>query len=459
MELASVEVVEVVPCNPHIGGDIVCVLVTQSGARVFIKGNRSSVHASLSKTCKFCSELKFKHFATCKISSIFVSITRIPAAEIFVDSASSPDGGRTVVMACHDNRGAGLAIVCPDESSVLQRQDTTGENKKYRERFDYIPISGESVVVMSTIPDAGCDKLESIQLVDALPCVSSEVHLGGVAKSWRVIATTPDREITVSPLSVSEQLMELIKTENLYAIRDFALQWKPENLACLLMEVVDMNLVGKILFSPETASAIGLIDSPGLGASPQPSAVGVLGSVVQTQLQNLSARTRGVAILISRLVRPIWFVKAFTIDADKNFVTIKPGLSSAVRQYMQTLLKPLTGVISSFRHQLIAGASGEEAKTIEGFLVVLNALNETMELMRLVETGQLTAGRHREEKRRADLSSAMEGVDQILVRDLVMSAGIGECWLIELLVSLDSQIDMAMVRKHCPLLFPGQSSK
>ena len=446
------EIVEVIPSNPHIGGDVVCVLVTRRGARIFIKGNRSG--SSTIIACKTCE--KVKHYSLHQVSSVSVQAVRVPPTDLSVDMAVSPDSGRTIAMASQDTRGTGVAIIRPDESSILQKQSNPTERLKYRERFDMIPVVGgpiKALVLLRESPSVPSDYLAS---------VTTDSLLGSLAGSWRLIAISSEREVTVSPLTTSEQLMELVKSQNLYSIRDFSLQWRPEHLSALLVDLLTSidhgsvhshkETIERILFSPETASALGLVDSPGLGQSPQQSGIpfGPLGSVVQSQAQNISARTRGIAILLSRLLRPIWFQKAFYIEsvAVKDGVVIKPGLSGAKRQHMLMLLRPVTSTLNQYRHQLVY--SSEESKIVEGFLVLLNAMTEAMELLRLFETGQLNAAAARRKIEGLASLDLLEGMDALVVRDLAMSAGVGEPVLIELV----KITDLSMAKKHCPLIIP-----
>ena len=112
------------------------------------------------------------------------------------------------------------------------------------------------------------------------------------------------------------------------------------------------------------------------------------------------------------------------------------------------LLRPATVALNQYRHQLIY--SSEESKIIEGFMVLLNAMGEAMELLRLFETGQLNIGRHNSNSSVATID-LLEGMDSLVVRDLAMSAGVGEPVLIELL----KLQDLTMARKHCPLIIPA----
>jgi hypothetical protein len=454
------EIIEVIPSNPHVGGDVICVLVTRRGARIFIKGNHySAVVPKTTLACKSCDKLR--HYASYPVTSISVFTVRVPPTDLSIDFAVSPDAGRTIAMASQDNRGSGIAIYRPDESSIIQRQsNTTDRGVKFRERFDMIPVVGGPINSLMLLRDPS-------NVSDYLASVSSDSLLGNFSGSWRLVAVAAERELTVSPMTTSEQLLELVKSQNLYSIRDFSLQWRPEHLSSLLFELLSateavarkgqdaanaIETIERILFSPETASALGLIDSPGLGQSPQPSGIpfGPLGSVVQSQAQNISPRTRGIAIYLSRVLRPIWFQKSFLIETiiSGNGVVVKPGVTSAQRQHMMMLLRPATVALNQYRHQLIY--SSEESKIIEGFMVLLNAMGEAMELLRLFETGQLNIGRHNSNSSVATID-LLEGMDSLVVRDLAMSAGVGEPVLIELL----KLQDLTMARKHCPLIIPA----
>jgi hypothetical protein len=447
------QIIEVIPSNPHIGGDVVCVLVTKRGARIFIKGLRY-YGSNQQSSCKSCE--KFKHYSQpSQVSLVQILTVRLPPVELHVSVADSPDFGRSILMASQE----GIAIIRADESSIAQRQQD--RSARYRERFELVPVSGDKISVFLLIQDS-CDK--SFTPVDFLPSVVSDPLLGCMLGSWRALALSAEREVVISPLTTAEQVLELVKSQNLYSIRDFAIQWKPDQLAALLLELltnlpesIARETVERILFVPDTASALGLIDAPGLGQSPQPSSIGVLGSVVQTQTQNISARTKGLAILISRLLRPVWFKKAFKISAEaRGCIVVKPGLSSAQRQYMQLLLKPVTGMLNAYRHKL-ASVGSEESKLVEGFLVLLNAMAETLELERLIETGQLNASARRKGEDAKSLiqevSDLLDGTDSLFVRDIAMSAGVGDPVLIELLTRT-GEVDFAMAKKHCPLILP-----
>jgi hypothetical protein len=153
----------------------------------------------------------------------------------------------------------------------------------------------------------------------------------------------------------------------------------------------------------------------------------------------------------------VWFKKAFKISAQaKGCIVVKPGLSSAQRQYMQLLLKPVTGMLNAYRHKL-ASVGSEESKLVEGFLVLLNAMAETLELERLIETGQLNASARRkgEDAKSViqEVSDLLDGTDSLFVRDIAMSAGVGDPVLIELLTRT-GEVDFAMAKKHCPLILP-----
>jgi hypothetical protein len=465
------EIVQVIPSNPHIGGDVLCVLISRKGARVFVKGIRYSGTVLAEPKCKSCD--KFKHYSTpSRVSSISILSVRLPPTDIIVDFAVSPDSGRTIAMGIQDTRGSGIAIVRPDESSVVQRQSSSDRSAKFRERFEIVPVSGGRIGLLALVLDEvrSATKL-GFSPVEYLASVSSDCLQGALIGSYRLLAITSEKETVVSPMTASEQLMELVKSENLYSIRDFSIQWRPEQLTALLAEILASgplphaveDTIEKILFAPETASALGLVDAPGLGHSPQPSSLGFgpLGSVVQTQAQNISPRTKGLALFLSRVLRPVWFHKAFVIQAvnGEDMVVIKPGLNSTQRQYVSLLLKPVTAMVDRYRHQF-ANLSSEESKIVEGLLVLLNAMTETLELLRLFETGQLNAAyRRREDKQsspNACVADLLEGVDALFVRDVAMSAGVGDPVLVELLTrSKDSTVDLAMAKKHCPLIVPS----
>ena len=485
-------VVDAVPVNPHTGGDILCVLVTRGGVRIFVKGVKSGYYS----IGTLMGEVKTTNCRHCDRNKMFLShphaltvaAAKIPErhTELCVESAFSPDSGRSIIMVS----SRGLAVIRPDESCLVQRQAAPDARFQLRERFDLVPVAGKMCAVALLMDPPGPKQLQSIAPLDSLLTVASDELGGGLTRSWRFVVTTMDREIVVSPIDTCGILVELLKSKNLYAIRDFALQWRPEQLAALLLSVVgsgaladeaksamaggtdsfyqsasafggeekqpsSQQLVERILFAPETASALGLIDLPGLaaaaGARGEIPPMGPLGTVVQTQAQQVSARTRGIAILVSRLVRPVWFAKAFAVEMHGEFAVVTPGLKSSQRTFVQALLRPLVATLTRYRYQLSEGPG--ETKLVEGFIVLVNALVETMELMRLVETGQLnrrglgeTAGLGQ------DAVSILDAVNDLTVRDIAMSAGVGEPVLIELLNR--EAIDLALVKKHCPLIVP-----
>ena len=423
----SLNIVDLIPVHPQVGGDVICVLITSGGARVYIK-LVSEEHISVA------------------------CVRNPPGSNLDVFQAVSPDSGRTFVFACKDSS---LCVISLDESS---------RGKAMRERYSTINTGNQDLIKILTFfhdfnpPIA----LAPLAVSPALLPVSRDPLIGGLAHSWRVCGISSEREITISPKSGGEQLVDILRTKNLHAIRDFSIQWTPEQLSALLLEYLlaleqsaeTAETAERILFSVETAGALGLVEAPGLLAelSTAPLKVGPLGAALQSETSHVSSRSRGIAIMFSRIMRPFWFKKAFTLhattaathDNNNQFVVVKSSFTAAQRQYICSLVKPALALITRFRHQL---SHGWESKLVEGFIVLGNAILETMELMRLLETAQLLLNKRNEQP----LSSPVElyifeQIDNLVFRDVVL----GEPLIVELL-SRDP-IDMQLARKLCPLI-------
>lgn len=483
------EIVEVIPSNPHIGGEILCILVTRSGARVFVKGSKGRfgqfigiVREPVTK-CVYCERYRqFLHIPT-QLQVVAAKVPERTHVELNVAAAYSPDNGRTVIMVTTQG---GIAIVQPEESSIAQRQQGSAQKFQLKERFDFVPVSGAVGAACLLLDSKGPLPLQMVAPSDSLMTITTEPLLGGLSQSWRFIAVTPEREIQVSPLTTSEQLMNLLKKKNLHSIRDFAIQYSAEQLGAVLMQIVSsggvvedekplanpmsyesfgshnsnepsvMQLIERILFNQETASALGLVELSGLShdsARVIDVPMGPLGSVVQNQSQYVSGRSKGFALALSRLVRPIWFHRTFAIEAHGEYVNVRPALNSAVRTYIAGLLKRLSATVLRYRYQLSEGGAAE-TKLVEGFIVLVQALGEMMELMRLFETGQLNNRMRTSEFALIDDGSTaiLDGVSELTVRDIAMSAGVGEPVLLGLVNR--QGIDTGLLKKHCPLLVP-----
>jgi hypothetical protein len=139
-------------------------------------------------------------------------------------------------------------------------------------------------------------------------------------------------------------------------------------------------------------------------------------------------------------------------------MAVHPVLTSAQRHYILSLMKPVVELLTNYRHQLsqvavgpASSLAGTEVKVIEGFLVVASAIVECMELFRIVESGQLTSGsRGAATITEIDL---LNGLDSLLLRDVVLSAGVGNDYLVNFLSGREG-IDASVLRKHCPIIFP-----
>jgi hypothetical protein len=260
------------------------------------------------------------------------------------------------------------------------------------------------------------------------------------------------------------------------AIRDLSIQFGSDQFAAILFSILTnfsisespgqvtmttmphsddqlcISVLERLLFQPETAASLGLIEIMGASQIGPPTTTtmnGPLGSIVQSQ--NFSMRTRGLALYFSRIIRPFWFTKAFTMELC-GVMAIHPVLTSAQRNYILSLMKPVADLLTNYRHQLaqqVGGGSGE-TKMIEGFLVISSAIVECMELFRIVESGQMTVS-----GQLATVSDieVLTGIDSLLVRDIVLSAGVGNEFLMNLFSCRDG-IDSSVLRKHCPIVFP-----
>lgn len=435
----SFEVIDLIPISPQVGGiEIIALLVNRAGARIYVKANRQLTEVQIS----------------------VASVRSPPSVDFQVTQAMSPDNGRTIALG---SVGGGLALFGLDQSFVMSKG-------KLREILTVFapPIAARrdeeelNKLVMITFFKDFCSPLGiEIDSRSMLP-VSADPLIGSFASSWRIYTLSSEKEIVISPKSVSEQLVDILRSKNLGAIRDFSVEWKPENLSALLLQILssskndefDFDTAQRILFSYETASTLGLVDSPTLQFAPanMPINIGPLGSAVQTQSSGISARSKGVSILLSRILRPVWHVKVFSLQAmpsspeNNLFVVIKSNLSAPTRQRIESLVKPVLETLTRFRHEL----SGQqwESKHIEGSIVLANAVGEAMELLRLFETGQLNK---RKEIASIDSQELISNLENLLFRDLVL----GHPLVYELLNR--QGIDLQIARKLCPLILHHSS--
>ena len=391
--------VEVVPAE----GDIVCVIITRNGTRVFVK--------------------KDGQIFTVKIPP------RHPA--MLVERALSPDSGRTIAFIT----ASGAGIVWPDVQA--------GVGGALREKFEFysclVTIAGiwrvgESVVAVGE----GMDLL--------LPITVEPLGLG--LSDWELLVrSSPSEQISISLPSTRDSVCDLLR-QGLNSVRELSLSWQPEQLAAqffgMLLTSRKHEFAERLLFSNESAIALGLVDhSIGMPGSQH-----VLGSAQTSADTLVSGRTRGIALLLSRLLRPMWFQKAFCVNRQGGEkVSICPVLSVTSRNYFSTqILAPVAALLGTYKYQLTSDKIGE-ARMIEGFSVLVNSLVETMELFRLFETGQLCVGEG------PTIENNLAGIELLLVRDIVMSAGLGDPVLKDLLAR--DGIDSALVRKRCPLIVPN----
>jgi hypothetical protein len=434
----SSEVIDMILVSSQVGGDVLSVLITRGGGRVYIKNQRSS-----------------SYLYAPGVNQLAIACVRVAPglSDLRVSLAVSPDKGRTIVLACTN----GLALFSLDESCVASKN-------KMREKISIIPVSGVKILSFQPlfVPP---ESLAPLAVSETLLQVTSDMLIGGFAQSWRLLALSAEKEIFLAPKTVSEQLVDVLRAKNLHSVRDWAIQWKPEQLSGVLLEILAgsekllkseefIETAEKILFSPETATALGLVDSPGLLSqlsASVPSNVGLLGVAVQTQASYVSSRCRGVAIFISRILRPVWFKKAFHIEyvqGRNSSLSVKSALSSSQRQSVCELVSPAIALLSRFRYQL--GEAGE-SRIVEGFIVLVNAVVEAMELLRLFDTGQL-ANKRKEEQANSDaagIKDLLVQMDNLLVRDLIVSSSDSSA-----LISLLNRqgLDLQLAKKMCPLI-------
>lgn len=430
---SSDDLVALIASSPHVGGEVLFVGITRTGTRVFVRATGAD------------------RTGPTNIHSVSILSVKVPDRHpaLTIESALSYDSGRSIFMIASN----GVVSVRPDEASVVARH-----NSKIlpRERFDFVPLAG--VVRFATlVPDQSGAPAELFEktLAPGLLSVSTD-DLGTVNRKRLIVLSSEGREMVVTIPRASELVVSVLVSKNLHAIRDLSIQFGSDQLAGILFSVLstlkgdptsgDFNqLVERIMFSQDTATALGFVDiGAGSGFGIPAQSTNPLGAVMQTVGSNVSARTKGLALFISRLVRPIWFMKAFKLEIKADILLVKPVLTSTQRHYMQSLFEPVNQMVTQYRYQL--GTDMSETKLVEGFVVLVTSILECMELMRIIESGQLTL--------RGDDVPAIEvpvellnEVDNIQMRDLLSGTAAGAT--LEQLFS-----DMSVVRKHCSLIFP-----
>lgn len=162
----------------------------------------------------------------------------------------------------------------------------------------------------------------------------------------------------------------------------------------------------------------------------------LLGGLARPTNVSVSLRTRGLALFLARELKSVWFQKAFQITCMDTQVTIRPGPPHR-DSFTVHVLAPLVAMFSTYKPLLT-----ENNSYVEGFSVLLSATQECMELFRIVDTGQL------QRKEVSIEPELLARVERLLVRDIVLSAGVGDPTLRELL----SKLDIGLAGKYCPLL-------
>jgi len=494
--------VELIPSNPHIGGDILFVLVTRSGARVFVRRNnpgflRAGIPPSqqLSIPCKFCQKNLSR-----AVSAVSIACVKLPERHPHLDivSAYSPNGGRCIFMvSSNTSGGGGVVVVRPDESSIASRQQTSSTHlSTVRERYDFVPLGDVRYsILISSISSRVPMALQELAPSDGLYSVASDdLRLNG-AGNQLVVITSDSRQIEIIVPKVSEIVVDFLSSvgPNLAAARDLSMQFGSDQFASQLFSVlidvmtlssgansstffsssgqredghqISLPLIERVLFDIETAAAMGFVDgtvsgmnggrrwTPGSSMHQEGTIVGgPLGSVVHSSTQNISNRTRGLGLFLSRLLRPIWLAKAFKLEygSSSSVMTLRPILSSTQRTYMSSLLKPVVDMLTTYRQQLVNGITQYENKIVEGMMVLASAILECMELLRLFETGQLTP----QIVDAKNTEQVFANLDTLCIRDLVLSVGVGNEFIMEFVSAILPSESQNMLRKHCPLLIP-----
>lgn len=479
VQLAHDQLVDLIPSNPHIGGDVFFVLVTRSGARVFVKRGGAGLSGlwssslTISTDCKFCQPSQLT-----KPTSVSIACVKLPERhpQLNIVSAYSPNGGRCVFMVSSqtNNIPSGIVVVRPEESVVVGRQQGL-PTTSLRERYDFVPLGSVDVKYTALVPSPPVPVLiEHLSPSDALYSVAVD-DLRIRKESELVVVTSDAREIGIRVPRVSEIIVDFLSSigTNLIAARDGSMQYGGDQFAAQLFSILsDLMIttsshqfsddaanrifqVERILFDPETATAMGFVESTigsrrwtsGPSEQQAQSSHQLLGSVVHSTSQTISNRTRGLALWLSRLVRPIWIAKAFKLEFSANSVmTVRPILSSTQRTYIVSVIKPFVDLMTTYRQQLLS--LQHESKILDGLMVLGNAILECMEMFRLFETGQLTP--------QGIVSTTIApavfaNIDTLCVRDIVLSVGVGNELLMDLVAVLDGQ---GVLRKHCPLLVP-----
>ena len=478
--LAQDDLVELIPSNPHIGGEIFFVIVTRSGARVFVKRGGTglwSTSANIATTeCKFCQPSQLT-----KPTSLSIACVKLPERhpQLNVVSAHSPNGGRTMFMVSSNKVPSGIVVVRPEESWVVGKQH--GLTSSLRERYDFVPLGSAEVKYTALVASPYAPlPLQEVSPSDALHSVALD-DLRIRPGSELVVITSDSREVVVRVPRAAEVIVDFLSSidrTNLHAARDVSMQYGSDQFSAQLFSIltdlttwsnghqfhddsvnraspqVSAYMIERILFDVETASAMGFVESGGghrgWASSEQTHSHQLLGSVVHSTSQNISSRTRGLALWLSRLVRPIWLAKAFKLElSGSRIMTIRPILSCTQRAFIVSIIKPFVDLMTTYRQQLLSGTYQYESKILDGMMVLGNAVLECMEMLRLFETGQLTP---QGILATPDIGpNAFTNIDTLCIRDIVLSVGVGNELLMDLVAVLDGK---GVLRKHCPLLVP-----
>ena len=518
--------VELLPANPHVGGDILFVLVTRSGARVFVKRgagfslyNGPAVVNSACKSCHLMSTTASQTTILTKPNALSVACVKLPERHphLNIVAAFSGNSGRCIFMVSSQSNGSpsGIVVVRPDEAAIVAKQqlhmsNASSHSQVVRERYDFVPLgSAVDIKFANLVLSKSCPlTVEHLAPSDGLYSIAVD-DLRISSSSELVVITSPDaRQVSVRVPRMAEIVVDAlssISNNNVIAARDICMYLGADQFAAqlssILMELSSPHsttmssssshyaatdvaayrpLIEQILFDFHTATALGLVDngasSSNFGHSfpgnPNPMMNQLLGSAVHgggrhhnSSTPNVSMRTRGLAILLSRLLRPIWLAKLFKLDyrtmaQDSRIMTIKPVLSSTQRTYVCLVIKPFLDMLSTYRQSLVAGQSQNEIKIIEGLIVVSSGVVECMEMLRLFESGQL------QESASAGVTSQGVGYEtfnnlsNLSVRDIVLSIGDSgsttatAAGLIVNEFMSTAQLDATVLRKHCSLLFP-----
>jgi len=415
-----------------------------------------------------------------RIVSVTVACVKLPDRHpvLNVIKAFSPNNGRCICMISSSGSGSGIAVVRPDESSIVQKQQQQqNAAAAVRERYDFVPIIGSVRFATWIFDDSPSSQIRALIPSDGMYDIATD-DLGMVHNGRLFVLSNDAREIIITIPKSVELVVDVLRSIvpstmgpiMHHGIRDLSIQFGSDQFAALLFSImvnlsrmgasdqmrddqISLSLIERLLFQAETAAGLGFVDFVRWPAAGAAAAGGnPLGSILQSANLQVSNRTRGFALFFSRLIRPFWLTKCFKLELyGDGILAIHPTISSAQRQWILMTIKPVVELLTNYRHQLAAtmmGGSGE-SKTIEGFLVLASAIVECMELLRLIESGQLVSSTLAQVTDMELLNS----LDQVLVRDIVLGAGVGNDALMEF-VSNREGIDGALLRKHCPIIVP-----